>query len=108
MPTTSFPMKMGMTTTATTRRRTTKPTRPRTPPRKRSDMSATRAKLEQDLKDAMRARNELARDTLRLVLSDVKKAEVDHNRDATEEDVVAALTGGAKRRQESIDQFERA
>ena len=71
-------------------------------------MSATRTKIEQDLKAAMLARKELVRDTLRLVLSDVKKVEVDHNRDATEEDVLAALSSGAKRRQESIDQFDRA
>lgn len=71
-------------------------------------MSATRKKIEADLKAAMIARQELTRDTLRLVLSDVKKGEVDRNRDATEEDVLAALSGGAKRRQESIDQFDRA
>src|SRR5687768_28628 len=71
-------------------------------------MSDTRKKIEADLKAAMLARNELARDTLRLVLSDVKKAEVDKNRDATEEDVLAALVGGAKRRAESIEQFDKA
>ena len=71
-------------------------------------MSATRKRIEADLKTAMLARNEIARDTLRLVLSDVKKAEVDHNRDATEEDVIAALSGGAKRRHESIEQFDKA
>lgn len=71
-------------------------------------MSTTRTKIEADLKAAMLAREELKRDTLRLVLSDVKKGEVDRNRDATEEDVMAALAGGAKRRQESIDQFDRA
>jgi uncharacterized protein YqeY len=71
-------------------------------------MSATRTRIEADLKAAMLARNELARDTLRLVLSDVKKLEVDKLRDATEEDVIAALSGGAKRRQESIAQFDAA
>lgn len=71
-------------------------------------MSSTRTKIEADLKAAMLAREELKRDTLRLVLSDVKKGEVDRNRDATEEDVMAALSGAAKRRAESIDQFDRA
>ena len=71
-------------------------------------MSATRTRIEADLKAAMLARNEVARDTLRLVIADVKKLEVDKLRDATEDDVLAALAGGAKRRQESIDQFDKA
>lgn len=71
-------------------------------------MSATRTKIEADIKAAMLARNEVARDTLRLVINDVKKGEEDKGRAATEEDVLAALSGGAKRRQESIDQFDRA
>ena len=71
-------------------------------------MSETRKRIEADIKTAMLARNEVARDTLRLVIADVKKIELDKSRDATEEDVLAALSGGAKRRQESIDQFDRA
>jgi uncharacterized protein YqeY len=71
-------------------------------------MSATRKQLEADLKAAMLAREELKRDTLRLVIADIKKLEVDKNRDAVEEDVIAALSGGAKRRQESIEHFDRA
>ena len=71
-------------------------------------MSATRTKIEADVKAAMLARNEVVRDTLRLVISDIKKLAVDKSRDATEEDVISVLTGGAKRRQESITQFDAA
>lgn len=71
-------------------------------------MSDTRKRIEADLKAAMLARNEIARDTLRLVLADVKKGEIDKGHDATEEDVQSALMGGAKRRQESIEHFDRA
>src|SRR5689334_15968428 len=71
-------------------------------------MSATRTKIEADLKAAMLARNEVTRDTLRLVINDVKKAEEVNGRAATEEDVQVALRGGAKRRQESIEQFDKA
>jgi uncharacterized protein YqeY len=71
-------------------------------------MSATRKQLEADLTAAMLAREELKRDTQRLVIADIKKLEVDKNRDAVEEDVIAALSGGAKRRQESIEHFDRA
>jgi len=71
-------------------------------------MSATRTKIEADLKAAMLARNEVTRDTLRLVINDVKKGEEANGRAATEEDVQAALRSGAKRRQESIEQFDLA
>ena len=70
--------------------------------------SATRTRIEADLKAAMLARNEVTRDTLRLVINDVKKIELEHGREATEEDVLTALGSGAKRRQESIEQFDRA
>jgi uncharacterized protein YqeY len=69
---------------------------------------STRTKIEADLKAAMLARNEVTRDTLRLVINDVKKAEEASGQAATEEDVLAALKSGAKRRQESIDQFDKA
>ena len=71
-------------------------------------MSATRTKIEADIKAAMLARNEVTRDTLRLVINDVKKSEETNGRAATEEDVLAALSGGAKRRHESIEQFDKA
>lgn len=71
-------------------------------------MSATRTKIEADLKAAMLARNEVTRDTLRLVINDVKRGEETNARAATEEDVLSALSGGAKRRQESIEQFDKA
>lgn len=71
-------------------------------------MSATRTRIEQAIKEAMLAKDALTRDTLRLVIADVKKGEVERNADATEEHVMAAISSGAKRRQESIDQFERA
>jgi len=71
-------------------------------------MSSTRAKIEADIKAAMLARNDIARDTLRLVINDVKRAEEASGSAATEADVISALSGGAKRRQESIDQFDHA
>src|SRR5688572_28258826 len=48
-----------------------------------------RQKIEQDIKTAMLARNEVARDT-------------------TDEDALAVLAAAAKTRQESIEQFDKA
>ena len=67
-----------------------------------------RNQLEDDLKAAMRARNETARDTLRMVLSAVKGREIDSNRDLSDDEVLALVASGVKTRRESIDQYEKA
>lgn len=70
-------------------------------------MSALLARLEQDVRAAMRARDEVKRDTLRMVLSSIKATAIDRNRDPSDEDVVAALLHAQKTRRESIEQFEK-
>ena len=67
------------------------------------------AKIEADLKQAMRDKNELARDTLRMVLSDIKKRGVDMQKDEIPPDEEqAVLLRAVKTRQESIEQFDKA
>jgi uncharacterized protein YqeY len=70
-------------------------------------MSGLLARLEEDVKAAMRSRDAVKRDTLRMVLSAIKAAAIDRNRDASDEDVVAALLHAQKTRRESIEQFEK-
>jgi uncharacterized protein len=65
-------------------------------------------KIEQDLKAAMLARNEVGRDTLRMVLASVRKLELEAGRDATEDEVLGVLKHAAKTRQDSVEQFEKA
>lgn len=64
-------------------------------------------KLEEDLKKALRERAEVARDTLRMLLSDLKKKQIDENRDLTEDEELAVFQKAVKMRQESIVQFEK-
>jgi uncharacterized protein YqeY len=67
------------------------------------------AKIEADLKTAMRDKNEVARDTLRLVLSELKKKQTELLKDVlTPEEEQAVLLRGVKTRQESIEQFDKA
>lgn len=70
-------------------------------------MSELLARLEQDVKAAMRARDGVKRDTLRMVLSSIKAAAIDENRAPSDADVVAALLHAQKTRRESIEQFEK-
>ncbi|MCH7698785.1 MAG: GatB/YqeY domain-containing protein [Chloroflexi bacterium] len=63
--------------------------------------------LQSDLKDAMRARDDLRRDTLRFVLSSLHNAEIDARGDLDDDGVIAVLTKQAKQRRESIEEFRK-
>ncbi len=63
-------------------------------------------KIEEDLKKAMRERAEVARDTLRMLLADLKKKQIDENRDLSEDEELAVFQKAVKMRHESIAQFE--
>jgi len=67
-----------------------------------------RQRLELDLKQAMLARDEAARDTLRMVLAEVRSREGEQGRELEEAAVQAVLARAAKTRQESAQQFEAA
>jgi uncharacterized protein YqeY len=64
-------------------------------------------KLQQDVKQAMLARDEVTRDTLRMVIAAVKKQELEGGKQVTDELVQATLQTAAKTRQESIEQFDK-
>ncbi len=63
--------------------------------------------LQSDLKDAMRARDDLRRDTLRFVLSALHNAEIDVRGDLDDDGVIGVLTKQAKQRRESIEEFRK-
>lgn len=65
-------------------------------------------KLQQDVKQAMLARDEVSRDTLRMLIAAVKKHELEGGKEITEELVQSVLQTAAKTRQESIEQFTKA
>lgn len=65
-------------------------------------------KLQADVKQAMLARDEVTRDTLRMLVAAVKKHELEGGKTITDELVNEVLLSAAKTRQESIDQFSKA
>jgi uncharacterized protein YqeY len=67
-----------------------------------------KATLEADVKTAMLAKNEVVRDTLRLLLSEFKRIEVQDGGTLTPEIEQAVLMKAAKQRQQSIDEFDKA
>jgi uncharacterized protein YqeY len=65
-------------------------------------------KLQADVKTAMLAKDEVTRDTLRMLIAAVKKHELEGGKQITDELTLATLQSAAKTRQESIDQFAKA
>ena len=62
-------------------------------------------RLSDDVKQAMRDRDNDLRDTLRFLLAAVKNAQIDKRAPLTEEEEIALLRTQAKQRQDSIDQY---
>lgn len=66
---------------------------------------STRSQMESDLKDAMKARDVVTRDSLRYIISAFKYAEIDQRGELSEEDELKVLRQQVKQRQDSIEQF---
>jgi uncharacterized protein YqeY len=64
--------------------------------------------LNNDIKDAMRAKDKNLLTTLRLISAAVKQIEVDERIDVSEERMLVILDKMTKQRKESISQFEKA
>lgn len=65
-------------------------------------------RLNNDIKDAMRAKDKNLLTTLRLITAAVKQIEVDERIEVSEERMLAILDKMSKQRKESIAQFEKA
>jgi uncharacterized protein YqeY len=64
-------------------------------------------KLMEDLKQAIRQRDERRRSTLRLVIAAIKNAEIEKRHELDEGELLAIIAKEAKQRRESIAEFER-
>lgn len=68
----------------------------------------TKEKLSQSLKDAMRAKDDIAKRTIRMALAAVKNAEIDQQTELEETAVLAILQKEVKMRRETIEGAEQA
>jgi uncharacterized protein YqeY len=73
-------------------------------------MSSLKARLESDLRDSMKARDELVTSTLRMALAAIRAAEVagKQARELSDEEVLGVLTKEAKKRREAATAFSDA
>ncbi len=63
------------------------------------------SQLKDEMKIAMRAKDKLRLGVIRMALSAIKQAEIDHNTEATDDNIIALLTKMVKQRKESIKMF---
>ena len=73
---------------------------------KGATMSALKEKLQNDMKNAMRNKENFKRDTIRLINSAIKQIEVDERKELNDEDVLNILKKAAKQREEAITQYK--
>lgn len=64
-------------------------------------------KLMQDLKESMRNKDTIRKNTITLVRAAIKQVEVDERRELSDEDVLNILNKEMKEKKKSIDEFEK-
>jgi uncharacterized protein len=64
--------------------------------------------LDIELKDAMRSKDQIARDTIRMVRTNIKLAEIEKGRSLDETEVIAILHKEVKKREETISDAQKA
>jgi len=67
-----------------------------------------KAKLQQDMKDALRGRDKPRLGVIRLILAAVKQREVDERIELDDAQINAVLDKMSKQRRDSLEQFEKA
>jgi uncharacterized protein YqeY len=63
------------------------------------------SQLQDEMKNAMRARDKLRLGVSRMALSAIKQAEIDHKTEPTDDNITVVLTKMVKQRRESIKMF---
>ena len=71
-------------------------------------MSQIKAKLQQDLKDAMKAKDVFKRETIRFLMSALKQVEVDERRELSDDDIFKIIQKSVKQREDAAKQYREA
>ncbi len=69
-------------------------------------MSTIKAKIQEDMKDAMRSQDKERLATIRLIMAAIKQREVDERITLTDDQVLSVLDKMLKQRRESITQYQ--
>lgn len=63
-------------------------------------------KLTEDMKLALKAKDDLKLRTIRLLISELKKQKIDSGKELTEEQEIATLMSAAKKRKEAVEVYQ--
>ncbi len=64
-------------------------------------------RLKADLREAMRSRDRVRVDTIRMLLSQIQYARIEMKREPTDDDLLVLLRRGVKTRREAVEQYEK-
>ena len=67
-----------------------------------------RQQLTEEMKNAMRAKDQMRLDTVRFVLSQMKNAEIDLHREMNDDEIITLMKKEVKNRKDATDQFRQA
>ncbi len=73
-----------------------------------AEASPLKVKIQDSVKDAMRAKDKDRLGTLRQITAAIKQLEVDNRQDLSDDDIIVVLTKMTKQRKDSLSQFEQA
>jgi uncharacterized protein YqeY len=73
-----------------------------------AEASPLKVKIQDSVKDAMRAKDKDRLNTLRQITAAIKQLEVDNRQDLSDDDIIVVLTKMTKQRKDSLSQFEQA
>lgn len=68
-------------------------------------MPGIRERLAEDMKAAMRGKEELRLGTIRMIRAEILNKDKEHGKEAAEEDILKVLQGMVKKREEAAEQF---
>ena len=71
-------------------------------------MSQLEIKLQEDLKEAMKSKDNFKRDTIRFLMSALKQIEVDERKELSDEDIFKIIQKSLKQREDSATAFKEA
>lgn len=64
-------------------------------------------KLAEDLKQAMKNKNQLLKNVITMIRADIKQAEVDKRIELNDNDIIDVISKQAKQRRDALDEFEK-
>ena len=71
-------------------------------------MSILKERLQADLKDAMKSKDNFKRDTIRFLMSALKQIEVDERKELSDEDIIKIIQKSLKQRDDAATAFKEA